>query len=631
MNVYKSLLYRQVNSIYATLKWRSQLAGVYLRAWLHWQRLSKIILIGITGSAGKTTTKDLCHLIFSSFYSVASNRDTLNDTMAIGRTVLEVNRQHQFCILEIGAFKPGALDWPMRLFKPKIGVLTCIQRDHVREFKGKGIDGIAAEKAKLIEALPEDGVAVLNTDDARVKAIGERCRANIIWVGSSENATLRLLSATSRYPEPLILKVEYQGKVYEVVTGLHGKQLASSVLCALGVSLAAGLTLEQAIPQLALALPSEGRMQPVVLEEGITFIRDDFKAPLWSLHLPLDFLREATASRKIIVVGNLTHFSGKDSQVYKRVAGEMRQFSDIVVFVGQNAHRALRARSNDEDLALQGFSTMREAAAYLREMLRPGDLVLLKGSNKVDHLERLVFDRQKPIECWRERCGFERFCDTCSRLYQMAPDNNPTQEISQAGAGRLAGKWPTPSMDQVVPVIVGLGNPGEKYQDTLHNIGYRVLDSLVERFQGDWQAMDIGDICQISLDGRAVQLFRADAYMNETGPKLQQYLEKVGCLPAHCLIVCDDLDIEFGKLRFKRDGGDAGHRGVKSCLMALGTHAVPRLRLGVREIGKSGKAKEYVQTHLTKEAQSQLPRLMDEAIEIICKNLPEMISQSSRM
>ena len=628
MNIYKSSLYHKVSSLYATLKWRSQLASVYLRAWLHWQQLPKIILIGITGSAGKTTTKELCHLIFSSFYSVASNRDTLNDTMAVGCTVLEVNRQHQFCILEIGAFKPGALDWPMRLFKPKIGVLTCIQRDHIREFKGMGVDGIAAEKAKLIEALPEDGVAVLNIDDERVKAIGERCRANIIWVGNAEDATLRLHCATSHYPEPLTLKVEYQGKIYEVVTGLHGKQQAMSVLSALGVSLAAGLTLEQAIPRFALALPPEGRMQPVALDDGITFIRDDYKAPLWSLNLPLDFLREATASRKIIVVGNLTHFSGKDSQVYKRVAGEMKQFADIVVFVGQNAHRALRARKDEQDQALQGFSTLREAADYLRKTLKPGDLVLLKGSNKVDHLERLVLDRQLAIRCWRERCGFEIFCNNCPQLYKGNSIDSQHQETSSAVSENIVPLLSSPSVDSIIPVIVGLGNPGKEYQGTLHNIGHYVLDTLASKHEGAWQATSLGSFCEIFLAGRHVRLFKADAYMNEIGPKLRQFLDSTGCLPSHCLIVYDDLDIEFGKVRLKFEGGDAGHRGVKSCLMALGTYTVPRLRLGVRKVGLARKAEEYVQTRFSSDEQLQLQGPIDEAIDAICQKLPELISRT---
>ena len=610
---------RNVRVLYEDLKWKTRVAGTYFRARLHLLRLRHVSFIGITGSAGKTTTKDLCYLILSAFYPVAHTYKSLNVVKAVADSVLDTGSQHHFSVIEISGGRPGALNLPMWLLKPRIAVLTNIGNDHFRSFKGSGIDGIAREKAKLIAALPKSGVAVLNIDDPRVKEIGDRCKGRIIWVGKHEGATIRLLDATSRYPQPLTLTIEYECVVYEVVTGLHGTHLAASVLCALGVALAAGLTLEQAIPRLAQALPSEGRMQPVVLEEGITFIRDDFKAPLWSLHLPLDFMREATASRKIIVAGNLTHFSGKDTQVYKRIAGEMRQLADIVVFVGQNAHRALRARKNEQDQALQGFLTMREAADYLRKALRPGDLVLLKGSNKVDHLERLILDRQLAIRCWRERCGLDRFCETCPRLYLEEEGAAVRSQKDTDANFTLSGQR---RVDSVVPVIVGLGNPGKAYQGTLHNIGHHVLDTLASRHEGVWQAAVPGSFCEISLAGRHVRLFKADAYMNETGPKLRQFLDSTGCPSSHCLIVYDDLDIEFGKLRFKSEGGDAGHRGVKSCLIALGTHTVPRLRLGVREAGRAGKAKEHVQTRFSREAQLQLPELIDEAIGVISQRLP---------
>lgn len=429
-------LRHRVGAFYVTLRWRSEVAVACLRAWLHWQWIPRPVLIGITGSAGKTTTKDLCNFILSAFNPVNSNPGTLNDTMAISHTILAVNRQHRFCVLEFSAIRPGVLDWPLRLFKPKIGVLTCIEHDHFEEFKGKGIDGIAVEKAKLIEALPADGSAVLNIDDERVKAIGGRCRAGIIWVGRAEGATLRLLNATSCYPQPLTLKIEYQGKIYETITGLHGTHLALSVLCALGVALAVGLTLEQAIPRLAMASPTEGRMQPVVMEDGVTFLRDDMKSSYWSIPLPVKFLREANASRKIIVLGRLRYFSGEDSEVYKQLAEEVRQVADIVVFVGQNAHHVLCARKDDNDQAIQGFLTVHEAADYLREILQPGDLVLLKGSNKADHLERLVFNHQRPIECWRESCGFQVFCGSCPRLYQSDSTSGPIQETLSTLVGR---------------------------------------------------------------------------------------------------------------------------------------------------------------------------------------------------
>ncbi|MFZ1711751.1 MAG: Mur ligase family protein, partial [Nitrosomonas sp.] len=419
----------RIKDIYETLRWRGRLAYTFTSARLHRIRLSQTTFIGITGSAGKTTTKNLSHLILSAFYPVISTEGTMNTPIIIAETLLATERRHRFCIMEIGAFKAGALDLPMRLLTPRIGILTNIGKDHFRAFEGKSIDGIAAEKAKLIKALPADGTAVLNIDDARVKAIGEQCRARIIWVGRDEGATIRLIEATSRYPEPLKLTIAYQGKTYNVITQLHGTQLALSVLSALGVAVAAGIPLEKAIPLLAEAWPEDGWMQIVDGGKGVTFIREDFKAPLWSLGASFQFLGEAAAIRKIAVIGSVSDFNGKSPSIYRRSAREATEYADIVIFVGQHAHRALRARKDENDQVLQGFATMREAADYLRSILQPGDLVLLKGSNKVDHLERLVFDRQQPIQCWQERCGLDRFCNHCSQLYQADPINDSVREV----------------------------------------------------------------------------------------------------------------------------------------------------------------------------------------------------------
>ena len=620
----------RLKDIYETLRWRGRLAYAFTSARLHRIRLSQTTFVGITGSAGKTTTKNLSHLILSAFYPVTVTEGTMNTPIIIAETLLATEKKHRFCIMEIGGYKTGALDLPLRLVTPKIGVLTNIGKEHISAFKGKGegVEGIAAEKAKLIKALPVDGTAVLNIDDARVKTIGEQCQARIIWVGRDGGATIRLLEATSRYPESLKLKITYQGKIYNVITQLHGTQLALSVLSALGVAVAAGISLEDAIPLLLEAQPEDGRMQIVDGGEGVTFIRDDFKAPLWSLYAPLEYLGEAISTRKIAVIGSVSDFYGDK---YRQFAREARKHADIVIFVGQSAHRALRARKDENDQALQGFATMRETADYLRNILQPGDLVLLKGSNKVDHLERLVLDRQQSIQCWRERCGLDLFCYNCSQQYKESSTSDPIQlttyPITANEAVSIEVLHP---LTMITPVIVGLGNPGKEYDNTVHNIGYRVVDVLAERYAGIWQTVEDGQFCAIQIDGMEVNLFKPSAYMNLTGPKLRQFLASTGCPPSHCIIVHDDMDIELGKIKYKREGGDAGHRGVKSCLAALGTYAVPRLRFGVREPGSDKKAGEQVLTDFSTPALAQLPQLIEQAMDMIVQRLRVVNSPDSR-
>ncbi|MGG7054718.1 aminoacyl-tRNA hydrolase [Nitrosomonas sp. ANs5] len=611
--------------------WTAHRGITYLQAWLHRRQLRDTRFIGITGSAGKTTTKELSSTILSAFDASTASPKTENEHLFIARTILETKRHYRYCVTEVAGHQPGYMDLSLRMLKPDIGVLTIIGNDHFRAFKGAGIEGIAAEKSKLISGLPHDGTAILNIDDPRVKAIGERCLARIIWVGKAEGATIRLLSATSCWPEPLKLMIAFQGQEYEVQTQLHGTHLALSVLAALGVAVAVGIPLEKVIPVLQQAVPAEGRMQIVSDDKGVVFIRDDMKAPYWSLQAPLNFLKQAASPRKVAVIGTLSDFSGDLSAKYKQFAREIRQYADLVVFIGSNAHRALRARKDQNDQSLQGFSNIHDAAIYLKNELRRGDLVLLKGSNAADHLVRIIHDRDQPIHCWRDRCGFNMFCDSCLYLYQTGSENDQGAAIeSVLTQDKITAFTPSNSstLDTSIPVIVGLGNPGKEFEATPHNAGYQVIDQIAERFNGHWESTKEGLVSLVNIDGNAVRLFKPAANMNVTGPALRQYLERNRCTPNDCIIIHDDMDIELGKVRLKHEGGDAGHRGVRSVIMALGTDAIRRVRVGVRRSGNQRKAKDIVLTRFTPEEMSGLDQAIEQSIALIGQHIhPDKLKQ----
>lgn len=605
--------------------WTAHRGITYLQAWLHRRNMRNARFIGITGSAGKTTTKELSHLILSSFSETHATPQTENEHLFIARTILETKQHHRYCVTEVAGHQPGYMDLSLRMLKPDIGVLTIIGNDHFRAFKGAGIEGIAAEKSKLITGLPQDGTAILNIDDPRVKAIGERCQARIIWVGKAEGATIRLLSASSCWPEPLKLIIAFQGQEYEVLTQLHGTHLALSVMAALGVALAVGIPLEKAIPVLQQAVPAEGRMQIVADDKGVVFIRDDMKAPYWSLQAPLNFLKQAASPRKVAVIGTLSDFSGDLSAKYKQFAREIRQYADLVVFVGSNAHRALRAKKDQDDQSLQGFSNIYDAAIYLKNELRKGDLVLLKGSNAADHLVRIIHDRNQPVHCWLDRCGFNMFCDSCSYLYQTESKNDQgviTESVlTQDKTTALIPPSNSSILETSIPVIVGLGNPGKEFEATPHNAGYQVIDQIAERFNGQWESTKEGLVSLVNLDGNAVRLFKPAANMNVTGPVLRQYLERNRCTPNDCIIIHDDMDLELGRVKLKRDGGDAGHRGVRSVVMALGTDTVRRIRVGVRRPEDRRKAREIVLARLAPDEMTKISSSIEQAIEIVCNSL----------
>lgn len=387
----------------------------YLIARVKRQRIRHVTFIGITGSAGKTTATNLTATILATFGPCQQTSQN-NMLPAIMGRIWHTQKHHRYCVAEFAASGPGTMDQSVRLFKPDIAVITVIGRDHYAAYRN--MDAIVAEKEKIISGLSRQGIAVLNIDDPFLRPVGERCNRRVIWFGSGKGADLRLIDAHSRWPEPLKVFFEYQNRIYEVRTQLHGAHLAISVLASLGVALAAGLPLEKAIQAIAQVKPVEGRMQLLTDQAGVVFIRDDCKAPYWSLEKPLTFLKEASADRKIAVIGIISDVSGDNTQRYKKICRQVRQYADLTVFVGPHAHRALRARQNDSDSTIQGFSSIYDAAVYLQSELRKGDLVLLKGSFKADHLLRLIIHRNRPVQCWKDQCNLEIFCDHCSRLHQ---------------------------------------------------------------------------------------------------------------------------------------------------------------------------------------------------------------------
>lgn len=379
----------------------------------HRRRMAHITYVGVTGTSGKTTTTALAAAILREAGHCEQTHayNALNDVI---RTIRKIGHGHRYCVAELAAAGPGTLDDSVRLFQPDIAVLTMVGREHYKAYQSD--EAIATEKAKVVLGPPRDGIAVLNIDDPVVRAIGGQTSRRIVWFGRDPEATLHLVEAKSCWPEPLTLVVAHAGQQHLIRTTLQGEHLSVPVLAALGVALAADLPLTAAIPVVERFQPAEGRMQPVAAADGITWIRDDLKSPAWSFGVPFRFLHDATAVRKVAIVGTVSDTRGDSGRNYRDFARTARTAADLVVFVGPNAHRALRARTAPDDESIQAFPTAEAAAAWLRTALRTGDLVLLKASHKADHLVRLMLDREAPINCWRTSCDKMLFCGKCPDL-----------------------------------------------------------------------------------------------------------------------------------------------------------------------------------------------------------------------
>jgi len=461
-------------------------------------------------------------------------------------------------------------------------------------------EAIAEEKAKLIAALPAHGTAVLNRDDPFIRQVAERTDARVLWFGESEEADLRLVSATSNHPRPLTLTVAYEGREYACPTQLHGTHLATAALTALGIGIAAGMSIERAIKGLGNAVAPQGRMQIFDGGDGVVFMRDDFKAPHWTLETNYEFLRDSTAQRKVAVIGTLSDYSQSASKIYPKVARRFREVADLVVFVGPHALRALKARKDPSDSSFRGFTDIKEANAFLQNELRAGDLVLLKGTNRVDHLIRILLSRHRNVSCWVPKCGLNRFCDVCEFIDRGDATHDQKTAIGADAVGEerqaMSDSW----------LVVGLRNPGPQYENTAHNIGAAVLDEIVTSKSERWEEVREGQLSRLPIAGSQVYFLKPGTPINKCGDAVADACNRLGVSASRVVVVHDDIDLPLTKVRTKENGSDGGHKGLRSVFASLANDGfMPRIRVGVKTDDNplSGDTAEQVLTPFTPEQQ----------------------------
>ena len=577
----------------------------------HWRPLlTKPIFIGITGSAGKSTTKELLVGVLSYKGRGVANPGTLNMVAEVAKTILQAHPWHSFCISEIGAPEPGAMDEPLALLQPSIGIVTVIANDHLAAYGSR--EAIAAEKAKLTSSLPATGTAVLNADDALVVSMMKNAKAKILSYGVTSTADLRAEDITSAWPERLAFTALYGKERVQVRTQLCGTHWIPAVLSAIGGGLATGMTLEECAAGVATVTPFEGRMQPVITPDGVTFIRDDFKAPLWTLDACFDFMKAAQAKRKIMIVGTLSDYGTGTgaSKKYAEVARLAQEVADITIFVGHWASSALKVRRPGGDGALKMFTRVQDASEFINSMSCSGDLILLKGTTKQDHLSRVVLARSKEIACWRDDCARNMFCSECPERMKPAGALVAQQKIAAVFTSSRSGFANLQAHEQV---IVGLGNPEAKYSNTPHNVGYAVVDQLAKSLGFEWIVTPQALFARGVAQGRSICLVKINMNMNLIGSELKKLSEIMSFSTAQCILVYDDLDLALGTVRTRLGGSAGGHRGVASILEAFQSDKFRRVKIGVAQVGAKLDRAMYVTQAFDAENDATIEKAISQA------------------
>jgi UDP-N-acetylmuramoyl-tripeptide--D-alanyl-D-alanine ligase len=406
-------LIRLLKRIHWYLRWQLLILVTFI-----WRRvLYKTTFIAITGSVGKTTTKEFLSAILAEKFSVMrtpGNRN-LRRFRGLEHTILRTRPWHKFVVVEVGVEKPGDMRSAARFLKPDIVIVLDVKHCHTNKFET--LDAIAAEKALLLTELKATGCAILNRDNPYIAAMEVPAESKVLHFGKADGAGYRLLGADSKWPERLTLSVMHDNTEYEVSTRLNGTHWTNTVLASMAAAHLCGVAISDVIKSIRHIEPFWGRMQPVTLPNQATIIRDDFNGSIDTFEVALRFMGEARATRKIVVFSDFSD-SPKKLRIRANYVGRVAaNHADAAIFVGEYAERSRRS-AIDAGLSsdcVHGFYSTGEATRFLKKELRAGDLVLIKGQSN-HHMSRIYLGLIGEVTCSRPTCPKQMLCDCCPEL-----------------------------------------------------------------------------------------------------------------------------------------------------------------------------------------------------------------------
>jgi UDP-N-acetylmuramoyl-tripeptide--D-alanyl-D-alanine ligase len=394
-------------------------------------------IIGITGSVGKTSMKNALKAVLAKNYRVRASLGNLNNELGLSlailgdwrtedlalvshgtpagtakirkiffwfrviagsawRIVKKTEQYPEILILEYGADRPGDIKNLLKIARPEMTIITAVGDipAHVEFFAGP--DDVAREKGRLIECLPAAGLAILNGDDDAVARLKSRTRARVMTFGFLKETDMRITrfenSVEDDIPVGVSFKFEYQGAVVPVhIKGVFGKAQAYAAAAAAVIGLAFGMNLVAISEALGNYVPAPSRMRLLAGIKGTFIIDDCYNASPLSMHAALDTLRDLPAKRKVAVLGDMLEIGKYTVEAHERVGDLAGKFLDVLVTVGARAKfiAAAAKSAGMKSANILSFDTADDAKKSVQDLMRKGDLVLVKGSHSME-LDKVV-------------------------------------------------------------------------------------------------------------------------------------------------------------------------------------------------------------------------------------------------
>jgi UDP-N-acetylmuramoyl-tripeptide--D-alanyl-D-alanine ligase len=350
-------------------------------------------VIGVTGSAGKTTTKECVAEVLATKFKVLKTEGNFNNHVGLPLTLLRLEPEHEVAVLEMGMNHAGEIRALAKIAEPDWAVVSNVAAVHL-EFFADGIEGITRAKYELIEALPVDGIAVLNGDDERVRTFGRGMGARAVLYGMGEGCSVRAEAIADHGLRGIDFDLvvesglpKWQVIRWPVTLRLPGRHNVMNALAAIAVGRLSGVELQEACGALERMRPTEKRGN-VLAWRGAEIVNDTYNSNPRALDSMVEALRNTPARRRIVVAGEMLELGPAGASLHGSCGAAMSGL-DVVLGV-RGLARELVAAARAAGVEEAEFVESPELAGeWLRANLREGDVVLLKASRGVG-LERAL-------------------------------------------------------------------------------------------------------------------------------------------------------------------------------------------------------------------------------------------------
>lgn len=353
-------------------------------------------VVGITGSVGKTSTKEALAALLSQRFCTLKSKRSFNSEATVPTTLLQLAPAHEVAVLEMGMWAPGEIRFLADLARPQIGLVTNVGPTHLERLKSQ--EAIWYAKAELVEELPRDGWAVLNADDPLVWAMRDMTNARVFSYGLAPHATLWANQVESYGLDGIAMRVHYQDQVISMRLPLIGRHSIYLALAAMSVGLILGMEWPAMIAGLT-DPAAQARLRVVAGQHATTLIDDTYNAAPISTLAALDLLG-ATPGRRVAILGDMLELGSAEEEGHRQVGQRAAQVADLLVTVGQRAIWIAEAarQAGMPSAHILVCMTNAEAIASVRPRLMPGDHILLKASRGMALEEIVVALQPQPEE-----------------------------------------------------------------------------------------------------------------------------------------------------------------------------------------------------------------------------------------